>query len=248
MPLNFIESMQTSPIIDAWAQHPTPAFWSHEMFSSIRRWIRLKEIPPEIPLEKTIEEMDLGHIDKALICAWWTPQGPLLSNDEVAEAVKKYPDRFVGMAAVNLHRPREAVQELRRCVRKLGFKALRIIPGLWNLPPNHRYYYPLYAECVELGIPVFLQVGHTGPMCPSEPGRPIPYLDEVALDFPELTIVGGHIGYPWTQEMLALATKYTNVFIDTSAYKPSVYPPELIHFLKHHGRKKVLFGTNFRML
>lgn len=236
------------PIIDAWAQHPTHAFWSHEMFSSLRRWIGLKEIPLEIPLEKTLEDMDRGQIQKALICAWWTPQGPLLSNDEVAKAVQKYPSRFAGVAAVNLLKPREAVLELRRCIKELGFKALRIISWLWNLPPNHRYYYPLYSECVELGIPVCLQVGHTGPMRPSETGRPIPYVDEVALDFPELMIVGGHIGYPWTQEMIALATKYTNVFIDTSAYKPSVYPPELIHFMRHHGRKKVLFGTNYPMI
>src|SRR5207245_4477356 len=112
-----------------------------------------------------------------------------------------------------------AVRELRRCVRELGFRALRIVPWLWNLPPDDRRYYPLYAECVELGIPFCLQVGHTGPLCPSEPGRPIPYLDHVALEFPELRIVGGHIGFPWTAEMISLATKYPNVHIDTSAYK-----------------------------
>jgi predicted TIM-barrel fold metal-dependent hydrolase len=142
----------------------------------------------------------------------------------------------------------EAVRELRRCVRKLGFRALRILPWLWNLPPNDRHYYPLYAECIELGIPFCLQVGHTGPLAPSEPGRPIPSLDEVALDFPELTIVGGHIGYPWTVEMIALATKYPNVYIDTSAYKATRYPRELIEYLQGHGRKKVLFGSNFPML
>ena len=119
----------------------------------------------------------------------------------------------------------DAVRELRRCVRELGLRALRVVPWLWNLPPNDRRYYPLYAECIELGIPFCLQVGHTGPLCPSEPGRPIPYLDEVALEFPELVIVGGHIGYPWTDEMISLATKYPNVYIDTSAYKASRYPP-----------------------
>ena len=112
-----------------------------------------------------------------------------------------------------------AVRELRRCVNELGLQGLRVLPWLWDLPPNDRRYYPLYAECVELGIPFCLQVGHTGPLRPSEPGRPIPYLDEVALDFPELVIVGGHIGYPWTDEMIALARKYPNVYIDTSAYK-----------------------------
>jgi len=118
------------------------------------------------------------------------------------------------------------------------------VPWLWNLPPSDRRYYPLYAECVELGIPFCLQVGHTGPLCPSEPGRPIPYLDTVALEFPELVIVGGHIGYPWTAEMISLATKYPNVYIDTSAYKSSRYPRELVDYLRGHGRHKVLFGSN----
>jgi hypothetical protein len=116
------------------------------------------------------------------------------------------------------------------------------------LPPNDRRYYPLYAECCELGVPFCTQAGHTGPLCPSEPGRPIPYLDDVALEFPELTIVAGHIGYPWLDEMISLATKYPNVYIDTSAYKPRRYPPALVDYLRNHGRKKVLFGTNYPMI
>ncbi len=118
------------------------------------------------------------------------------------------------------------------------------MPWLWNLPPDDRRYYPLYAECTELGIPFCLQVGHTGPLCPSEPGRPIPYLDHVALEFPDLTIVGGHIGFPWTTEMISLATKYPNVYIDTSAYTVRRYPRDLIEYVRGHGRKKVMFGSN----
>ncbi len=73
-------------------------------------------------------------------------------------------------------------------------------------------------------------------------------LDEVALVFPELKIVGGHIGYPWTDEMIGLAWKHENVFIDTSAYLPRYYPPQLLHYLKTYGQDKVLFGTNFPQL
>ena len=84
---------------------------------------------------------------------------------------------------------------------------------------------------------------------PSEPGRPIPYLDHVACELPELVIVGGHIGYPWTQEMIALVDKYENVYVDTSAYKPKRYPPELVALMKRRGgRRRVLFGSNFPML
>lgn len=237
-------------IVDAWMQHPNAAFLRHPMFSSLLRWrgVDPSFLPAAIPSDLTLAALDVAKVDRGLICAWWGPEGALITNDEVAALVAAHPDRLTGVASVDLLHPMEAVRELRRCVRTLGLRALRLLPWLWNLPPNDRRYYPLYAECIELGIPFCLQVGHTGPLRPSEPGRPIPYLDEVALDFPELTIVGGHIGYPWTAEMIALATKYENVHIDTSAYKPSRYPRELVDYLRGHGKKKVLFGSNFPML
>jgi uncharacterized protein len=76
----------------------------------------------------------------------------------------------------------------------------------------------------------------------------VPYLDEVALTFPELRIVAGHIGYPWTDEMIGVAWKHDNVYIDTSAYLPAYYPPQLIHYLRTYGQEKVLFGSNFPQL
>jgi hypothetical protein len=142
----------------------------------------------------------------------------------------------------------EAVREVRRCVNELGFVGIRVVPWFWELPPDDRRYYPVYAECVEQDVPFCLQVGHTGPLKPSETGRPIPYLDNVAREFPELTIVGGHIGHPWTEEMMALATKYENVYIDTSAYKPKRYPEEFVEFVNGHGSDEVLFGTNYPMI
>jgi predicted TIM-barrel fold metal-dependent hydrolase len=243
---NTVNSPDT--VIDVWMQHPTPRFLAQPIFASLQRWLRGSGGMREVPLDATIQSMDQGQVRVGLLAAWWGPQGPLISNDEVAGCVRAYPDRFVGVAAVDLYQPLAAVRELRRCVRELGFRALRIVPWLWNLPPDDRRYYPLYAECVELNIPVCLQVGHTGPLCPSEPGRPIPYLEHVALEFPELRIVAGHIGFPWTLEMISLATKFENVFIDTSAYKASRYPPDFVEYLRGHGRKKVLFGTNYPML
>lgn len=238
----------TEPIIDAWIQHPTSAFLGHEMFASLRRWMRLEVVPEHFPVELTVAALDAGGVQKALTSAWWSPEGPLLSNDEVARTVEAHPDRFVGIGSVNLHKPMDAVRELRRCVRDLGFVGVRQLPWLWGLPPNDRRYYPIYAECIELDIPFCLQVGHAGPLRPSDPGRPIPYLDEVACEFPELRIVGGHIGYPWTDEMVSLATKYQNVYIDTSAYTPERYPEALIKFMKGPGARKVLFGTNYPMI
>lgn len=198
--------------------------------------------------EALVSLMDRAGIDRLLLSAWHRPGEWVITNDEVAAIVRDFPDRFAGVAAVDLQRPLAAIRELERAVVELGMIGLRVLPWLWKLPPNDKLYYPLYIKCIELGIPFCTQVGHTGPMMPSEPGRPIPYLDEVALTFPELVIVGGHIGYPWTDEMISLAWKYPNVYIDTSAWLPRYYPAQLIHFMKTNGRDKVLFGTNFPML
>jgi predicted TIM-barrel fold metal-dependent hydrolase len=236
--------------IDVWMQHPTKRFLGHDMFDPLRRWTGQDLPEEELPLEVTIAAMDAGEVEFGLLSAWHAPAlGPLISNEEVAGWVEDRPDRFAGLAAVDLAKPMEAVRELRRCVEDLGFKGLRAIPWLWEAPPTDRRYYPLYAACVELGVPFCTQVGHTGPLRPSETGRPIPYIDQVAIDFPELTIVGGHIGYPWTEEMIAVCRKHENVYIDTSAYTSKRLPPELVAYMKTgSGRHKVLFGSNYPMI
>lgn len=235
-----------SQIIDVWMQHPTKRFLEQPFFESLRRW-RGQDFE-EIPLAMTVGAMDQAGVDVGLIAAWHGPQGVLISNDEVASFIEEHPKRLLGLASADLSQPMNGVRELRRAVKELGFRGLRIIPWLWGLPPDDRRYYPLYAECVELDVPFCLQVGHTGPLMTSEPGRPIPYLENVALEFPELRIVAGHIGAPWTHEIISLATKFPNVYIDTSAYKPKRFPRDFVDFLRGHGAKKVMFGTNYPML
>lgn len=237
-------------IIDAWAQPATPdaAAKLPEVVRLLKQSGTASVLETGLTAAQIVESMDRAGIQKLMLSAWHRPGQWVYHNDLVAEMVQQYPDRFVGVAAVNLEKPVEAVRELERAVKELGFKALRVIPWLWNRPPNDKFYFPLYVKCIELDIPFCTQVGHTGPLMPSEPGRPVPYLDEVALVFPELKIVGGHIGYPWTDEMIGLAWKHENVFIDTSAYLPRYYPPQLLHYLKTYGQDKVLFGTNFPQL
>ncbi|MCI3131648.1 amidohydrolase family protein [Phenylobacterium aquaticum] len=234
-------------IIDAWAQHPTLRHSQDPVFASLRRWNKAEAPSTALPLSVTLAAMDRGGVDKALICAWYAPRNVMISNDEVAAFVAQAPDRLVGVGSADITRPMEAVQEIRRCVEVLGFKAIRILPWLWETPPTDRRFYPAYAACCEVGAPFCTQIGHTGPLAPSEVGRPI-YLDQVALDFPELKIVGGHIGYPWTDEAVAVATKHENVFIDTSAYTARRYPPALVDYMRGHGRAKVMFGTNYPMI
>lgn len=234
-------------IVDVWMQHPTRRFLDQPFFESLRRWAR-QEAVPDIPLSATVETMDQAGVGVGLLAAWWGPRGALIDNDEVASLVGEHPGRLLGIASVDLYRPMDAVRELRRCVRQRGFRGLRIVPWLWGLPPDDRRYYPLYAECIELDIPFCLQVGHTGPLMPSEPGRPIPYLENVALEFPELRIVAGHIGAPWTQEIISLATKFPNLYVDTSAYKAARFPEDFVDFMRGRGARKVMFGTNYPML
>ena len=104
----------TNPIIDAWIQHPTSKFIGHEMFTSLRRWMRMDTVPESIPLEFTMAALDDAGVTQALTSAWWGPKGPLLSNDEVAATTRTQPDRLVGIGSVDLHRPMDAVRELRR--------------------------------------------------------------------------------------------------------------------------------------
>jgi uncharacterized protein len=235
--------------IDVWMQHPTLRFLRSDMLASLRRWTGGAMPETDIPIDATIVSMDSAGVDFGLLSAWRGPNGQdLVSNDEVAEWIRLHPNRFAGLASVDLDQPMAAIRELRRRVKD-GFVGLRVVPWLWNAPPTDRRYYPLFAECVQLGVPFCTQVGHTGPLRPSETGRPIPYIDQVALDFPELVIVCGHVGYPWTEEMVAVARKHENVYIDTSAYTVRRFPDELVRFMKTGtGQRKVLFGTNYPMI
>jgi uncharacterized protein len=234
-------------IIDAWGQHPTLRHGQDPIFDSLRRWTKSAPRPEQMPVAQTVALMDRGGVDRMLISAWVAPRNVMISNDEVAGFVSEAPDRLVGVGSVDISRPMDAIREVRRCVRELGFKAIRVLPWLWEVPPTDRRFYPIYVACIEEGVPFCTQIGHTGPLMPSEVGRPI-YLDQVALDFPELVIVGGHIGYPWTDEAIAVATKHQNVYIDTSAYTVKRYPPQLVDFMRGHGASKVLFGTNYPMI
>jgi len=196
----------------------------------------------------TIASMDTADVEISLLSAWHGPQGALISNEEVKAQIAQAPDRLRGLATVNLLKPLEAVREIRRYVDGESFVGVRIVPWLWDLPPNDRRYYPVYVACIEAGVPFCTQIGHTGPLCHSQPGRLIPYLDEVLLDFPELTVVGGHVGFPWVDEVVSLAFKYPNFYVDTSAYAVHRLPKNFVEFMRGPGMKRVMFGTNWPMI
>lgn len=217
------------------------------------RLFKQSHIGPQLTAQKLspdelVAMMDEAAVDGICLTAWYRPEGPVFSNAEVAEYTRAYPKRIYGLASVNLHEPVSAVMELDHFVKVEGFKGLRMVPWLWNLPPTDAHYWPLYVKFVQLDVPFLTQVGHTGPLCSSEVGRLIPYIDMIALKFSTLKIICGHIGHPWTSEMVAMAWKHENVFIDTSAYLAKYYPPDLNQLAITTGRKKVMFGTNFPQL
>ena len=190
-------------------------------------------------LEALLAEMDASGVAVA----------GLTSTDfeAVAEAVAAHPTRFFGILSPDPTAIMACLRRIERAVVRHGFKAVKIEPFLWNKPPTDRMYYPIYAKCVELDVAFTTQIGHTGPLYPSEVGRPI-YLDQVALDFPELRIVGGHIGWPWHDEAIALAWKHANVWIDTSAHVPKHFPPTFTHFMRTFGKDKCLFASDWPLL
>lgn len=236
------------PIIDVWAQITTERMANAPWLKTLRRWTD-KGATPFIPTEKdTLSAMDSAGVGLSIIAGWHGPDGPLISNEEVDRQINHAPGRFRGLVSVDLNQPMKAVREIRKWVDGKRFIGVRQVPWLWNLPPNDRRYYPIYAACVDLGVPFCTQIGHTGPLMPSETGRMIPYLEQVMLDFPELTVVGGHVGFPWIDELISMTIKFPNFHVDTSAYALHRLPPSFVDYMKTLGADRVMFGTNWPML
>ena len=133
-----------------------------------------------------------------------------------------------------------------------GIAGVHITPSPWATPPNHKWYYPAYAACVERRLPLLAYVGAPGPLWPMDPNDPS-HLDEVALAFPDLVIIAHHIGDPWVEIAIRLAARHPNFYICTSAWSPKAYPKALLAFLKGgwHGARgcdKVVFASDYPLL
>ena len=229
-----------SGIIDVWTQYisGTPPGVNPQGENVFRNYGMLDVFHNGTDPARMVEAMDRHGIATVLLAG---------DNEAVAKAQERFPGRIYGQYHADPTRIMKAVADLEHFVRQRGFVCLRIEPFMWKKAPTDRVYYPLYAKAAELDVTFQTQVGHTGPLFPSETGRPL-YIDEVALDFPELRIVCGHIGWPWTEEMIAVAWKHRNVWIDTSAHVPKHYPPAFVHFLKTFGKDKVCFATDYPLL
>jgi len=141
------------------------------------------------------------------------------SNDEVAELLRAYPERFLGLARISGLTGMKGVRELEHRVREQKFAALGVSALVDGIPASDRRYYPLYAKAIELDVPVrvYSSMNYATDR-PYDLGHPR-HLDQIAIDFPELTLIGGLGGWPWVNEMVALVRRHPRLYMDTSAHR-----------------------------
>jgi predicted TIM-barrel fold metal-dependent hydrolase len=168
-----------------------------------------------VPLPQFIEQLDEAGIEWGVI--------DTDSHEKTAKIVSQYPDRFIGVAVVDPREGMKAVRELERAVKELGLKCFYATPFRFGIRANDKKFYPLYAKAVELDIPVFVYTTMTYRTdFPMDIGHPV-YLDEVAMDFPELRIIAGLGGWPWVPEMVGVARRHRNVYISTAGHRPKYF-------------------------
>jgi predicted TIM-barrel fold metal-dependent hydrolase len=207
-------------------------------------------LPQFDTIEAMIGKMDEAGVEKVFITQtkMWSYRNHWMymdtTIDEVAQYTTRYPDRFVGLAGYNPFRIKESLQEIEQGVKQYGFKGVYVHIYGFDIPLSDAKMYPLFAKCVELDIPVSMQVGHVLEAMPSEHGRPI-YLDKIASDFPELKMIGAHTGWPWAAELISACYKWDNVYFGIDGWLPKYLGPEILHFMNSRmGMDRCVWGTN----
>lgn len=193
------------------------------------------------PLETLLRQMDEAGVERAVLTMDAADPEPF------RDVVRAFPGRFVLSAVLDPTGGMQTLRTLERLVTHYDLRLARVVPFLVDRPPNDKVYYPLYAKCIELGVPVSVNTGIPGPPAPAEPQRPL-YLDEVCRYWPELRIVMAHGADPWWGEAIRLLLKYDNLWMMTSAWAPKYLPDELIHFMNTRGREKILFASDHPVL
>ncbi len=203
-----------------------------------------------------LQRMDRAGIERSLLIAVRAGDinkrgGFEMPYEYVHQLCQQHPDRFSGLAGIDPYRGMQGLRDLEHAVRECGFVGAHLYPHWCELAPDHAKYYPYYAKCCELDVPIMMQVGHNlvysrQRRLPSV-GRPI-CLDQVAIDFPELRLIGIHIGIPWTDEMISMCWKHENVYTAGDAYAPKYWPQAYVHYANTFGREKVMFGTDWPVI
>ncbi|GAA5166940.1 MULTISPECIES: amidohydrolase family protein [Amycolatopsis] len=180
---------------------------------------------------------------------------PALSNEEIAEGAAKHPDVLIPFASIDPHKGRVGARRLRRLVEDHGVRGLKFHPSIQDFAPNDGTADALLEVAQEYGIPALFHTGQTGIGANMRGGggirlglsNPI-LLDDVAVKFPDLTIIMAHPSFPWQDEALAVATHKPNVYIDLSGWSPKYFPPQLVRYANSLLQDKVLFGSDYPLI
>jgi hypothetical protein len=176
-------------------------------------------------------------------------------NDAIAELVQRYPKQFAGFGSVDPWKGQAAVHEVLRC-KELGLLGLKFHPQQQAFFANDERFYPIWEAAQAMGLVVLFHTGTTG-IGAGRPGgggiklvyaRPIPYIDDVAADFPELTIIMAHPSFPWQDEQLAMLVHKPNVYMDLSGWSPKYFSPLLVQYARTLAQDKVMFGSDYPVI
>ncbi len=180
---------------------------------------------------------------------------PTLSNEEIAEAAAQHPDVLVPFGSIDPARGLAGIRAARRLVEQHGIRGFKFHPSIQAFEPDDRRHYPLWAELESLGVPALFHTGQTGIGSGLPGGRGIKLrysdpmlLDDVAADFPGLTIIMAHPSVPWQDAAIAVAQHKANVYIDLSGWSPRYFPPQLVRAANTFLREKVLFGSDYPLI
>jgi predicted TIM-barrel fold metal-dependent hydrolase len=199
-----------------------------------------------VELAELLDEMNEQNVQKAILM-------DSLANPSATarKFVAAEPDRFaLAMGGVNLLRPVPSLRELTAVVKDLPVAYAVVGPSFWGdgqYPPSDAVYYPLYAKCAELDLPLCVNTGIPGPPIPGEVQHPM-YLDRVCVRFPELRLCMIHGADPWWEVAIRLLIKYRNLRLMTSAWSPKRLPDSLLHYMRTRGPDKVIFASDWPVL
>jgi predicted TIM-barrel fold metal-dependent hydrolase len=201
---------------------------------------------PEIDEQEDYVAYALGEMDKwGIERAMLGISGPNSTN---LDACRNHPSRFFPSYGANPNNGMEEVRTIKRLHKEYGIKAVTGFPaGLCpQVPINDKRYYPIYATCVELDLPICITTGVPGPRSPMAPQK-VEHIDEVCWFFPELKFVMRHGGEPWVDLAVKLMLKYPNLYYSTSAFAPKHYPKAIIHYANTRGADKIMYAGYFPM-
>lgn len=177
------------------------------------------------------------------------------SNDEVIEQVKDNSDVLIPFASIDPWKGKMAVREARRLIEECGVKGFKFHPTMQGFFANDRMAYPFYEVLAEHKCVALFHTGQTGVGSGMRGGNGMRlkysnpmYMDDVAVDFPDMNIILAHPSFPWQEEALAVAQHKPNVYIDLSGWSPKYFPEILVRYCNSILKKKVLFGSDWPMI